>query len=186
MHHGNTLNSSWMGFQFEEMSKPRNSQIEEKQFMILYFLVSANPLKRAWHEIWTLVFWYQKKDLEKQCTGSGAGSGFFKDPIKDPDPVGWPKAENKEDPDPIVPHENVSFLGVIFTFKHCFTEDPDPIDVGNSRQGSGPGQPGSDRQYQGSGSGSDRKSTGYGTLPTVLLVAQALYWMKKNLAPRLY
>ena len=111
-----------------------------------------------------------------QCTGSGsgsdegsgAGSGFLKDPIKDPDPVGWPKAENKEDPDPIVPHENVSFLDAIFTFKHCFTEDPDPIEVGNSVQGSGSGQPGSDRQGQ--GSGSDRKSTGSGTLVIALVL----------------
>ena len=93
----------------------------------------------------------------------------MKDPIKDPDPVGWPKAENKEDPDPIVPHENVLFLDAIFTFKHCFTEDPDPdpIEVGTSVQGSGSGQPGSDRQGQGSGSGSDRKSTGSGTLVSV-------------------
>ena len=75
-----------------------------------------------------------------QCTGSGSGSDegsgarsvFLKDPIKDPDPVGWPTAESKEDPDPIVPHENVSFLAAIVTFKCCFMKDPDPIDVGNS------------------------------------------------------
>jgi len=80
----------------------------------------------------------------------------LKDPIKDPDPVGCPEDENKEDPDPIEPHENDSFLTVRLTFKYCFTEYPDPIDVGNSGQESGTGQPGYDRK--GKGSGSDNKN----------------------------
>jgi len=80
----------------------------------------------------------------------------LKYPIKDPDQVGWPIDENEEDPDPIVPRENVSFIAASITFKQCFTEDPDPIDVGNSVQGSGSGQPEFD--CQGQGSGSDQKS----------------------------
>ena len=67
----------------------------------------------------------------------------MKDPIKDPDPVGWPIDDNKEDPDPypIVPHENISFLAASVTFKHCLGriririrsmlatlfKDPDPV-----------------------------------------------------------
>jgi len=68
-----------------------------------------------------------------QCTVSGsdevsgAGSVFLKDL------VGWPKDDNKENPDrdPIVPDENVSFVAAIITFKHCFMEDPDPDPIKN-------------------------------------------------------
>jgi len=38
------------------------------------------------------------------------GRLFLKDSIKDSDSVGQPGNENKEDPVPVVPHENVSFF----------------------------------------------------------------------------